>query len=102
MKAEIEDLQLQLFEMRNEVANVGLRDSEKERQLAEQLEAEREKRVQHLQQVGVRRLFQQGLRQPELVRASVVVHELENDLLLRVLLALRSRLRLPLVLRVGS
>ena len=60
-EAENEKLQAELAKAREAMlAGVGL-EAERERLAQEELEREREKRVAHLQQLGVRRLMQQGL-----------------------------------------
>ena len=60
-EAEVERLRNELSVLRNAMANDNSKEDEIQKQLAQQLEQEKEKRVTHLQQVGMRRLLKQGL-----------------------------------------
>ena len=60
-EAEAAKLRDELAKARDDMLAGRGQEAERERLLQEQLAAEREKRVAHLQQLGVRRLMQQGL-----------------------------------------
>ena len=61
LRKELAKVQAELNEARKAMAEGRGLEMEKERQMQEQLEVERAKRVEHLANVGLRRMFQQGL-----------------------------------------
>jgi len=61
LQVELQQVKLDLIAARDAMLAGNGKESELKRRAEEQLAAEREKRVLHLQQIGVRRLFQQGL-----------------------------------------
>ena len=60
-EAELHEVKAELATCREELDQVKARETAREQSMALSLEEEREKRVAHLQQIGVRRLFSQGL-----------------------------------------
>ena len=60
-EAEASKLRAELRQAREDMLTGRGLEAEKQRLMQEELEREREKRVAHLQQLGVRRLMQQGL-----------------------------------------
>ena len=61
MQKEMEDLRKQLADARTAMIEGRGQEAERERQMQEQLEKEREARVKHLGQMGLKRIMQQGL-----------------------------------------
>ena len=61
LQAEVSKLRAELSAARKAMLEGRGAEAERERLMQEELEREREKRVAHLQQLGVRRLMQQGL-----------------------------------------
>ena len=61
LQAQVVRLNLELVALRDAVLAGNGKEVELQRQMDKKFEEEREKRVQHLQQIGVRRLFQQAL-----------------------------------------
>jgi Ca2+-binding EF-hand superfamily protein len=61
MRGEIQQLKLELIAARDALLNESGKEEELKRKMEQQLDKEREKRVAHLAQLGVKRLMQQGL-----------------------------------------